>query len=92
MILLLASRSCLLYVHVKIIPYFIWSMKYMLFTYSHVIELGNIHYSCYVICPVSRYRMIMDELKDLPRPFVIEVMEKTRGMKNKEEILMIMER
>ena len=44
------------------------------------------------ICPVSRYRMIMDELKDLPRPFVIEVMEKTRGMKNKEEILMIMER
>ena len=58
----------------------------------HAIELRNIHYTGYVICPMNRYRMIMDELKDLPRPFVIEVMEKTRGMKNKEEILMIMER
>ena len=34
----------------------------------------------------------MNELKELPRPFVIEVLEKARGMDNKEDVLMLMER
>jgi len=34
----------------------------------------------------------MEELRDLPRPFVIEVLEKTKGMRDKEEILQLMEK
>jgi len=39
-----------------------------------------------------RYQVIMEELRDLPRPFVIEVLEKTKGMRDKEEILQLMEK
>ncbi|XP_067938714.1 uncharacterized protein [Watersipora subatra] len=39
-----------------------------------------------------RFQVIMNELKDLPRPFVIEVLEKARGMERKEDVLLLMER
>ncbi|KAF6025081.1 hypothetical protein EB796_016608 [Bugula neritina] len=39
-----------------------------------------------------RFRVIMNELKDLPRPFVLEVLEKARRLDNKEDVLMLMER
>lgn len=67
--------------------FFLMLMICMKKQYVKLLYITIYHWS-----PIYRYRMIMDELKDLPRPFVIEVMEKTRGMKNKEEILMLMER